>query len=117
MQPARDGNRPEFKVSESLLVNLLHGSNRFRYSCGRSFRHDCFPIATFLNATSDGAEFTALLNDKCGSALRARFGNRKMRRREVAFWIFIATVEGAPSAFFGDSFHQFAGLALRAFDS
>jgi len=95
---------------------LLSSSNRLRHSCGR-FRHRRFPIATFLDATSDGAKFAALLNDKCRAAFRAWLGNGQVRRRKIAFRIFIATVERAPAAFLGNSFHQFAGLALRAFDS
>src|SRR5579863_364048 len=77
-----------------------------------------FPIALLIDARAEIPLFRPLLDHKRRSALRARLGNRLVRRRKIAIWIAAASVENPPAASSLGSAapHKLTLVALRAFD-
>src|SRR5216684_9188747 len=79
------------------------------------------PVAAFFQATPHRADLGLLLHDERRAALRARLGQRHMRRREIAVGIARAAVENvctSSTALAGAAApHKFALIALRAFDA
>jgi hypothetical protein len=71
---------------------LRLGRRRRSYGGGRLRSFD-FPIAILAQAGAEVAALRALLDDKGGAALRARFGDRLVRRGEIAIGVAAATVE------------------------
>ncbi len=85
------------------------------------FRRQFLPIASFFDAGIHCADFALLLHDEWCAALRARLGDRHIRRSVVAIGIPRTSVEephsSAAALAHACAFHKFAFVALRAFDS
>src|SRR5258705_8280118 len=92
----------------------------FRLRRRNRVRYYGLPIATFLQATPHRADLRLLLHNKRRAALRARLGERHMRRGEIAIRVSRAAVENsrtsAPALARAPAPHKFAFIALRALD-
>src|ERR1700746_645529 len=84
-------------------------------------RYHGLPIAPCLQPSTHHSDLGLLLNDKRSAALRARLGQRHVRRRVIAIRISRAPIKNArapASAFTGASaLDEFPFIAFRALDA
>src|SRR5260370_41657628 len=104
--------------------NLRLRAHRRRGFFGLRWHGVCYhglTVAAFFQATAHYADLGLLLHDERRAALRARLGQRHMRRREIAIGIPRAAVEDAwppaPALAGAAAPHEFALIAFRAFDA
>src|SRR5579859_3905766 len=87
----------------------------------RDFGRELFPVATFLQAGMNGANFCFLLHDKTRAAFRARFRDGHVGRRKIAIGIARAAIENSrpPAAAFtgAAAADEFSITTLRTFNT
>src|SRR5271170_3009268 len=106
---------------EALRFHRYGGFFRLRNHYGLFLWGKLLPVATFLDAGVDSADLRFLFHDERSPALRAWLSDRHIRRGETAIGIARAAVEDAETsaAAFAHAaaLHEFAFVALRAFDA
>src|SRR5438477_709502 len=86
--------------------------------CGHRFWSELLPIAAFLDAGMQRADFASLFDDERRTALWTRLGDGRVRRGEIAVRIARAAIEhprtSASTLTRAAALHQLAFVALRA---